>query len=60
LRLSTAGVTPTRACPWATIPLRQKLVSTTLAALKRLSKKGVVEKLGAGAGVGSEWKLAGA
>jgi hypothetical protein len=34
--------------------LRQKLVSTTLAALKRLSKKGVVEKLGAGAGVGSK------
>jgi hypothetical protein len=38
-------------------PLRQKLVSTTLAALKRLTKRGSVEKIGEG--VGAMWKLAG-
>jgi hypothetical protein len=37
-------------------PLRQKLVSTALAALKRLTKRGVVEKIGEG--VGAKWKLA--
>ncbi len=36
-------------------PLRQKLVSTTLAALKRLSKKGIIEKIGDG--VGARWRL---
>jgi hypothetical protein len=36
-------------------PLRQKLVSTTLAALKRLSKRGSVEKIGEG--VGARWRL---
>lgn len=39
-------------------PLRQKLLNSTLYALKRLTKRGVVEKLGTG--VGSKWKLAGA
>ncbi len=36
-------------------PLRQKLVSTTLAALKRLTQRGSVEKIGEG--VGARWCL---
>jgi hypothetical protein len=37
-------------------PLRQKLLNSTLYALKRLSKRGSVERIGEG--VGSRWKLA--
>ncbi len=37
-------------------PLRQKLLNSTLYALKRLSKRGSVEKIGEG--VGARWKLA--
>lgn len=37
-------------------PLRQKLLNSTLYALKRLSKRGVVEKIGTG--VGTKWTLA--
>jgi hypothetical protein len=44
-----------KAMPLGDDPLRQKLVSTTLAALKRLTKREIVEKIGTG--VGSRWKL---
>ena len=36
-------------------PLRQQLLRTTLAALKRLIKRGAVEKIGEG--VGARWRL---
>jgi hypothetical protein len=36
-------------------PLRQKLVSTTLAALKRLTGRGAIAKIGQG--VGARWRL---